>query len=157
MKLVFALAAVAAGALLATQAQAYQIKDGGISAQEVAMVLQSKGYAAAVGVDDDGDPKVTSAADGTRFTIFFYGCKHTERCSSLTFQSAFHIEGGMTLERINAWNKDKRFLKGWLDNVNDPYVEMDLDVEHGFLTEGLANNIDTWTAWLPEFKKYIGF
>ena len=30
--------------------------------------------------------------------------------------------------------------------------------EHlGFLTEGLANNVDTWAAVLPSFKKFIGF
>jgi hypothetical protein len=156
-RLFVGLAALAAGALVASSAGAYQIHDGGITAAEVAKVLQDKGYKAQVGVDDDGDPKVSSATDGTNFTVFFYGCNHTPRCSSITLQSAFHIDGGMTAARINDWNKDKRFLKGWLDNVNDPFVEMDLDVEHGFLTEGLANNLDTWAAILPQFKKFIGF
>ncbi|MFI4936263.1 MAG: YbjN domain-containing protein [Caulobacterales bacterium] len=157
MKHFIGLAALAAGAFLATSAMAFKVTDGGITAQEVAQVLQDKGYKAEVTTDDEGDPKVKSATDGTNFTIFFYGCNHGPRCASVTFQAAFHVEGGLTAERINDWNKDKRFLKGWLDKVNDPFVEMDLDVEHGFLTEGLANNVDTWAAMLPEFKKFIGF
>jgi hypothetical protein len=157
MKSMFGLAALAAVAFLASQAQAMRIPEAGISADEVAQVLQAKGYKAEVSKDNEGDPKVTSAADGSNFTVFFYGCEHTARCTSLTLQSGFHLEGGMTMDRINAWNKDNRFLKGWLDNVNDPYVEMDIAVGHGFLTETLASNIDTWAALLPDFKKYIGF
>ena len=59
--------------------------------------------------------------------------------------------------KINQWNKEHRFLRAYLDKDNDPYAEMDLDVEHAFLTEGLANNIDTWAAVLPKFKQFIGF
>ncbi|MBV9997072.1 MAG: YbjN domain-containing protein [Caulobacteraceae bacterium] len=157
MKSFLGLAALAAGALLASQAQAARVPEAGISAEEVAQVLQAKGYKAEIGKDNEGDPKVTSAADGSKFTVFFYGCQHTARCTSLTLQSGFHLEGGMTMERINAWNKDNRFLKGWLDNVNDPFVEMDIEVGHAFLTETLGANIETWASIIPDFKKYIGF
>ena len=157
MKTAVAVLVLAAGALLGSRAMAFQIKDGGISAQEVAQVLQDKGYRAEIGKDDTGDPKVKSATDGTNFTIFFYGCNHTDRCSSIEFQSGFHLPSGFTLAKINDWNKAKRFGRAYIDAENDPYVEMDLDVEHGFLTEGLANNVDTWAAIIPVFKKYIGF
>jgi hypothetical protein len=156
MKMILGLAAIAAGALVATGATAYPF-GGTISAPEVAKVLQAKGYKAEVGVDDDGDPRVKSAADGTNFTVFFYGCKHTPKCTSLTFQSGFHIEGGLTAEKINGWNRDNRFIKGWLDKVNDPYGEMDIDAEDGFTSEALGSYIDDWVNILPSFKTYIGF
>src|SRR5271167_707064 len=61
MKHISGLAALAVGAFLASQAMAYQIKDGGITAPEVAKVLQDKGYKAEITTDDEGDPKVKSA------------------------------------------------------------------------------------------------
>ena len=146
------LAALAAGSLIASHA----IADG-ITAPDVAKVLQDKGYKAVVGVDSDGDPKVSSGAEGVNFTVFFYGCNHTQRCASLTFQAAFHIEGGLSSDKINGWNRDKRFLKGWLDKTNDPYCEMDVDAEHGVAAEALGSWIDNWVAGLPEFKTYVGF
>lgn len=146
------LAAIVAGTLIASHAYA-----DGITAPEVAKVLQDKGYKAVVGVDDDGDPKVSSAAEGVNFTVFFYGCQHTPRCTSITFQAAFHIEGGLTPEKINGWNRDKRFLKGWLDKTSDPYCEMDIDAEHGLAVQTLDDWIDDWVAGIPEFKTYIGF
>lgn len=157
MKKFFALAAIAAGAFSASSAFAYPFQDGGITAQDVAGVLQSKGYQAQVGTDNDGDPKISSSTDGVKFTVFFYGCNHTPRCTSITFQAGFHLEGGFSVTKINDWNKDKRFLKGWLDNVNDPYTEMDVDTEHGFTSQALATYIDDWAAGIPEFKNYIGF
>ena len=82
-------------------------------------------------MDDDGDPKVTSTIDDVHLTVFFYGCDHGRSCQSITFQSAFHVDGGVPLEKINAWNRDKRFLKTWLDKVSDPFCEMDIDAEAG--------------------------
>jgi hypothetical protein len=153
-----AYAALAAGFLFTTTAaQAYPLPEGGVTANEIAKILIAKGYKAEVGKDDDGDPKVASAADGSNFTVFFYGCNHGPRCTSITFQSAFHLDGGMTAEKINGWNRDKRFLKGWLDKVNDPFCEMDIDTESGFTSDSLDSYIDTWVAGLPEFKTYIGF
>jgi hypothetical protein len=156
MNKIVGVASLVAGLALASAALAYPIR-GGITAPEVAKVLQDKGYKAEVGVDDDGDPKVTSAAEGVKFTVFFYGCNHTPHCTSLTFQAGFHIEGGLTAEKINAWNRDKRFLKGWLDKTNDPYGELDIDAGEGFTTEALAAYADTWDSYLSEFKTFIGY
>jgi hypothetical protein len=157
MKLIAGLLSLGAVAMFAAPAGAFQVKDGGVTAQEVAQVLQDKGYRAEVGADSTGDPKVESATDGTNFTIFFYGCNHTPRCGSIEFQMAFHLPKGMTADQINEWNRTHRFGRAYIDKVNDPFMEMDLDVEHGFLTEGLANNIDTWASLVPSFKKFINF
>ncbi|HEY2709779.1 MAG TPA: YbjN domain-containing protein [Caulobacteraceae bacterium] len=156
MKQVLGLVGLVAGLALGSAAGAAPI-EGGITAGEVANVLQEKGYKADVGRDDDGDPRVKSAADGVNFTVFFYGCNHTTHCTSVTFQSGFHLDGGVSLDKVDSWNHDKRFLKAWRDKENDPYVEMDVDTEHGFTTESLGNYIDAWTARIPEFKTFIGF
>jgi len=132
------------------------ISDGGVTAQEVARELQGKGYRAEIGEDKGGDPKIVSGLDGTRFTIWFYGCKGV-RCASIQFESAFDLKNGMSLAKINAWNKDKRFGGGYLDDEMDPYIQYDVDFEHGATSEAIANAIDVWAAILPQFKEYIGF
>ena len=157
MKTAIALAALVGGLMVASAAGAYQIKDGGITAEEVAAVMQSKGYQASLGKDADGDPRITSSADGGKFYVYFYGCHNGPRCNAIQFEAAFALPGHFTYAKINDWNRHNRFGRAYLDDEMDPYVEMDLDVEHGFLTEGLANNLDTWAAVLPRFKKHIGW
>lgn len=142
----------------AATASAGLLPDGGVTAQEVAAGLLEKGYKAEITTDSTGDPKVMSAADGSNVSIYFYGCKgEGPRCNSIQFVSAFDLDDGMSLSRINLWNRENRFGRAYLDDENDPYVEMDVDVEHGFTTESLATWIDTWTQVLPRFKSYIGF
>ncbi|HEY5106627.1 MAG TPA: YbjN domain-containing protein [Caulobacteraceae bacterium] len=157
MKTMLAALSMTAAFAAASSASASPVPDGGITAQEVSSVMQAKGYVAEIDKDAEGDPRIKSAADGGSFYVYFYGCHGGPRCSSIQFESAFHLKGGMTLVQINQWNKAHRFGRAYLDDVMDPYVEMDLDVEHGFLTEGLANNLDTWSALLPDFKKFIGW
>lgn len=154
---VLGLAVFAATALMlgVSPALARPLADGGVTADEVAAVLQAKGYQAKISKDHEGDPKIQSSTDGLSYEIYFYGCHKGPRCSSLQFSTAFHVDGGMTYERINAWNRGNRFGRAYLDDEKDPYIEMDLDVEHGFSTEAVDNNIDTWDAVVPAFVRVV--
>jgi hypothetical protein len=156
-KKILAAAAVAvwsgAGAVLAGA-----LPEGGVTGAEVVAALQDKGYRAELTTDSTGDPMIQSAAEGVNFRVFFYECEgDPARCSAIQLVAAFDLEEGLALDRINLWNREHRFGRGYLDDENDPFVEMDLDVEYGFTTEALANNLDTWVTVLPGFKEFIGF
>lgn len=43
--------------------------------------------------------------------------------------------GGVSLDTINEWNKNKRFSHAYLDNDNDPAIELDLDLDGGYVSE----------------------
>lgn len=143
-------------ALSAGAAQAAMLPDGGVTAQEVARALQAKGYRAELDRDAAGDPMIRSALDGSNFQILFYDCEKG-RCVSIQFVTAFELEKDLTFSKINEWNRTKRFGRAYLDEEMDPFVEMDLDLEHGATSEAIENNIDTWAAVLPAFKNFIDF
>lgn len=151
MKLAIAAAALAA----AGPAAAAPIPDGGVTVQEVAQALQTKGYKAEIGRDRLGDPMITSALDGSNFQVLFYDCE-SGRCAAIQFATAFDLESGLTLDRINSWNRQKRFGRAYLDDERDPFVEYDVDFEVGATTEAIGNAIEVWEAVLPNFKDYIG-
>lgn len=155
MKPIAIAAALAVVALSPAAASAGMLPDGGVTASEVAKALQDKGYRAEVTTGSDGDPLIKSAADGTNFRILFYSCSKAQRCASIQFVAAFDLEDGLKLSKINSWNQSKRFGRAYLDDEMDPFVEMDVDFEHGATSEAIANNIDTWAAVLPAFKTFI--
>jgi hypothetical protein len=142
--------------LAASGAAARNLPDGGVTAQEVADALQAKGYQAQIGEDKGGDPKIVSGLEGTRFTIWFYNCKNG-RCASVQFEQGFDLKDGLSLAKVNGWNRGKRFGCAYLDGENDPYVQYDVDFEVGATTEAIGNAIAVWAAVLPEFREYIGF
>ena len=142
-----------AGAVLAGA-----LPDGGVTAAEVVAALQDKGYRAELTTDSTGDPMIQSAAEGVNFRVYFYGCDgDPARCGAIQLVAAFDLEEGLALDRINLWNREHRFGRGYLDDDNDPWVEMDVDVELGFTTEALANNLDTWMSVLPSFIEFVGY
>ncbi|WP_409613853.1 YbjN domain-containing protein [Phenylobacterium sp.] len=138
-------------------AHAQLLPDGGVTAAEVTQALQSRGYKAEVSATSDGEPVILSGADGSNFRVFFYTCRETPRCASIQFAAAFDLDKGMTLEQINGWNRGKRFGRAYLDDEMDPFLEMDVDFEHGATAEAVVNALDTWVAVLPVFKEYVGF
>lgn len=147
-------AALAASCLYAGPAAAGALPDGGATAQEIAKVLQDKGYKAEIGKDSEGDPMISSAAEGANFQVLFYGCK-SGRCNSIQFSAAYDLPKGMELQKINQWNVKTRFGRAFLDEVNDPFVQMDVDLEFGSTTESVANNLETWILVFREFRKFV--
>jgi hypothetical protein len=157
MKVRLALAAAALALAGATSAAAAAYPDGGVTAAQVAAVLQANGYKAEISKDSQGDPLISSAAEGTSYKIHFYGCHSTPRCAAVEFLVGFDLPNGMTMDKVNKWNRDGRFAHAYLDDENDPYLQLDLNTSPGFTSESLGSYVDTWTAWLPKFKTYIGF
>jgi len=154
MRFTVCLLALAATLPLSVPTQARELPDGGVTVGEFADALQTKGFKAETGKDATGDPKITSAADGSPFTIFFYGCEKN-RCKSVQFSSGFDMKGGMALSEVNKWHSDFRFGRVYLDNDNDPYLTLDEDVEKGATDAALENSVERWEATLTSFKKFI--
>lgn len=152
---VVTLALAAALGLVAARAQAAAYPAAGVTAKDVAAVLQAKGYQAEIVKDGTGDPMVKSAVDGTKYRVVFYECDKAGRCGALEFLVGFDLENGMALPRLNKWNRDERFGHAYLDDENDPYIQMDLNADNGFTSESLGGYVETWASLVPHFKRYI--
>jgi hypothetical protein len=53
-----------------------------------------------------------------RWLVFFYGCDAGALCGDLQYSVAFDAPG-VTDAAINAWNRDRRFLKAYLGTAGD--------------------------------------
>ena len=149
-----AIAAFASAWTVPAQAQLVRAQDPGT----LVRALQKEGYAAKLGVDKVGDPLITSGASGTTFQIFFYNCTGNKNCATVTFHSGYDLTTSPGLDRINEWNRGKRFGRAYLDKEDDPILEMDLDLDDGGLSPALfIDNVQFWTSVLGEFEKHIGY
>lgn len=148
------MAALAVGWALPAQAQMVRAQDP----DSLVEALQDGGYAAQLGTDKVGDPMITSGAGGTTFQIFFYNCTDHRECATVTFHSGYDLTSGPSLEQINAWNRGKRFGRAYLDDENDPILEMDVDLDDGGVSRLLfIDNIEFWASVLGDFERHIGY
>lgn len=148
------MAAVAMLATLVTPASAQMVS--ATDPASIASVLQAKGYKAELTKDDDGDPLIRSALDGSRFAILFYGCTKNRACQTIQFYAGFKSDGKISIDTMNEWNKAQRFGRAYIDKDKDPVIEMDVDLDDGGMSRALfEDHFEYWEMLVPEFKKVI--
>ena len=93
---------------------------------------------------------------GLRALLFLTDCRGG-RCGSLQLFAGFSMRNPPTLERINAWNQEKRFSRAYLDKDGDPVLESELDLEGGVTRRAIISFLDTFERSLSRFATWIGF
>jgi hypothetical protein len=145
------------GAMLlgtAFSAQAQATLDG----SQVNEILNlARGYGSAnLETQSNGDPKISGKVEGVTYQVFFMNCTSNTNCEDLNFYAGFR-DNKPTLEVINAWNRDKRFGKAYLDSDLDAVIEFDLNLVHGVTRENLDAAFSLWTLILDQYTTYIGY
>jgi|LGOV01.1.fsa_nt_gb hypothetical protein len=123
----------------------------------LAALIQEEGYRAVVGTDGVGDPMITSAANGHKFTIFFYGCTEGLECRDVRFSTIFDLEKGMSLTRAQDFNYSERWVKVYMDEDSDPYLELDYNLYGGVSATNFKDTLDWWVIKMSDFIEYIDF
>lgn len=143
---------VALGTTLPAQAQTL------IDGSQVDEILNiARGYGAAtLDQRSNGDPMITGKIEGVSYQVFFMNCTDNANCEDLNFYAGF-IDNKQTLDVINAWNRDKRFGKAYLDSDLDAVIEWDVNLEHGVTRQNLDANFSLWAAILDQYTTYIGY
>lgn len=123
-----------------------------ISSAEMLSIFQQEGFYAEEGEDGVGDPRISFKVEGIRCQVFFYDVEDG-RASSLQFATAFDAKPG--LEKVNAWNQKKRFLKTYLDDEGDLHMELDVDLDGGVTRGHLAEQIRLWRNSLLSCLRFM--
>lgn len=159
-----ALAAMAIAILAAASvpASAKDLPKGGLTAKETADWLKGRGFPVQVLADPTryGNLMVRSTADGINFQIFFYGCNNDQgpkrRCESIQYSTGWTKSEWVTAERVNAWVREKRYLRAYLGPNGGVWVELDFDVSPGVSYDALNKSLERWRAETNEFRSAMG-
>ena len=158
MKRVLLASAVALTMAFASNvALAKDLPPGGFTVEDVAKWLQGAGYKAEIQTAKDGSSNVYSASDGVGFHVYMYDCKNGPRCGSIQFSVGFDTKGAWTAGKMNSWNSGNRWVRSYVDDANDPWVEMDVDLSPGGSWENLNDEFAVWRDMLGRFKQYINW
>ncbi|AWI79602.1 YbjN domain-containing protein [Parazoarcus communis] len=115
----------------------------------------ARGFGSAeLGRDGQGDPRIVGRIDGTKYGIYFYGCRKGKDCDDIQF-SAGWSGTKVSLEKINRWNLEKRYGKAYLDRDGDPRLEMVVNIDYGVSTRNLEDSFNWWTKAMESFKEEV--
>lgn len=122
-------------------------------------LIQDLGYRADLRSDEVGDPLIKSSVGGTQFAIVFYGCDeaHHDGCDFLLFKVGYDMDDGVPVDVINRWNAKQLVGRAYRDDVDDPWLEMALNLKGGVSGSNFASTFEWWEASVGEFQTQIGF
>ncbi len=145
-----------AAALLSSVLLSSQLSAGVINATDTHAILNvAKGYGSAtLKKDSGGDPFIVGRIEGTKYGILFYGCENGTNCDDIQFAASWSGKR-VSLEKINEWNRNKRYGKAYLDKDGDPRVEMAVNLDYGVTEENFDDTFDWWTKVMKEFKESV--
>lgn len=122
----------------------------------VASFLEAYGLKVERDIDDLGDPMLSSRIEGSYFDVFFYGCTEAKDCDSIEFSAEFELEQEGLLELMNAWNREGRYGRAYVDESGVANIEYDVNLDfEGVGGKNFDDTIDVWRAVLADFRKHI--
>jgi hypothetical protein len=132
----------------------HPIPEGGFTIEDLVAWLQSEGYSAKVVPDGDGESHVVTNTQGSPCNIFPNDLVNG-RYGSIGLGTGFATNGKFDISHINDWNANNRWARAYYDNVNDPWLVMDVDLWPGGTFESLRDQFGAWNNTLARFiRKY---
>ena len=126
--------------------------------QLIANLLQDWGYKARLSNDDQGNPQIDSAISGINYQIYFYGCTNGQACNAVQFSAGFNLDQGLGMDVVNDWHNKKRYTHVYLDENNDPWLAMDINLYGGGITTAtLQDYVYLWESLVNDFKVQINW
>lgn len=148
--------AVAASGL-AGPAAGQQILDGA-TADLVLGVLTEDRQTGLLKQDSAGDPLIEATIDTVRYQIFFYDCRSepaAKVCGSLQFTASFPMRKGLTLERVNAYNTNARYVQSYLTQDEMLRLDMSVAITGGVTRANLLYYVKQWGRALVAFEEDV--
>ncbi len=155
MKRIVLIVTILTAGLMPNAAAARDLPADGMTIPEVVSWLQSKGFEPAVVTGQDGKGHVEAIVDNVKLGVYMFDCKD-ERCGSFQFSVGFSTHGKFDVSRMNEWNRDNRWCRGYYDSTNDPWIEYDIDLTPGGTYELLDDEFATYRSSLDRFVKHYG-
>lgn len=145
---------VFAALVLATSAPVQAQSIDGAAIDEIVALAGNYGTVS-LEAQANGQPRIAGEAGGITYQVFFLNCD-SGTCEDLNFYAGF---AGVkpTMDSLNAWNRDKRFGRAYLDADLDAAIEYDINLEYGVNRENLNAAFGVWSLLLAQFASYVGY
>ncbi|OWR00927.1 YbjN domain-containing protein [Sphingopyxis witflariensis] len=119
-------------------------------------IVESQGWPAKLITKAGEDPYIESNRNGLKFLVLFMNCEENKNCKTLQYYMGFSDAKEVTIERLNQWNKDKRFARAYRDDAGDPVLEMDVDLDFaGIPRENVGETFNTWASLMDSYREYV--
>ncbi len=106
--------------------------------------------------DDVFGAWILAEVDGLVYSISFLNCEEgVESCTTLQFRAIWNSEGAHTTEMMNAWNRDWRFAKAFINASGNATLEYDVSLAGGVTLANFSETLAWWVDLLAAFSETV--
>ncbi len=127
-----------------------------LTPEQLGVIMQDAGYRTEHRNDNNGTPLIASATAGISFNVRMgnRAPAPVEGFLDFTYLTVIKIDGEFSLERINDWNRNKRFAR--LHKVDDFIVfDMDVVIAAGVTHNHIRATMELWDRLLQELMAWL--
>jgi hypothetical protein len=148
--------AAAAGAVLAVSPAMAAVSAA--QPRTVVAALQRLGYRATLDQDSSGDPMVRFRMGAKAAQVLFYGCRGNRGCDSLQLTTGFDLPRGASHAHVNEWVRSHRWVRVYLDEELDPFLQYDIATSPTPLPDPLfATLVKQFRDASEEFARFVDY
>lgn len=119
-------------------------------------LAKTEGFAPEMMSKTGESPSFRMTTDGHKSLILFMDCDDSNtQCKTIQFYAGYSVDDLFSVDRVNEWNRDKRFGRAYVDKSGDPVVEMDLDLDFNGLPR--ANVVESFRVWRSIVRSFATF
>ena len=123
----------------------------------VVSMLDDMGYTTRKTDGDEGPVLILDAGStgATDLRMEFLCNDFTEKCYDLVVTATYATKKPASLKAINAWNREYRWTRAYLDDKNQAVLQMDMNAEGGIGKNNLQILINTYFSITEDFAKTL--
>jgi hypothetical protein len=105
----------------------------------------------------DDNPYIEAFHNDMKTLLLFMNCDDDHKhCKTMQYYLGFNDAENVTTEKLNTWNREKRFARAYLDSVGDPVIEMDVDMDFdGLPRVNVVESLNTWQALIDAYRSHL--
>lgn len=123
-----------------------------VTAEQVAQLLGSTSTGIEVSVDDVGDPIIQAKAGDLAYSVMFYNCQPDIGCDSVQYRAWWPTRGKADPAAINAYVRDYRVGRAYLDSDLDASYELLVNLHGGVTLEHIRAEHEAFLKGAQQFK-----
>jgi len=121
-------------------------------------ILTGAGYNHEVRKDEQGDPIIQIAAEGTGATkidFIFIGCGEDPTCEDVLMRATYNSGQAEALKVVNDWNRKNRWARAYVNKKQEPTIEMDINGYGGINRDSVQNMVTSFFGIVKDFAKEL--
>ncbi|RYF42054.1 MAG: YbjN domain-containing protein [Comamonadaceae bacterium] len=130
----------------------------GLDTHTVGRILNALGRSYKIGTDALDDPLITidiGETGASEMYVEYYDCGPAA-CESIQLVTRFKAGKAGTLKAVNAFNRENRWARVYLDEDNEPTIELDIDGVGGITEGALTRQIMAYLEMVDALGSALG-